>query len=188
RLPAVNLDGGIQDHVVGRHPFAQRRVVDEQLERGAGLAHRLDGAIELVLVVVSAADHSDHGAVGPHRHQGPCCARLALPSLSRTEVTADTAAACRRGSSVVRARMVPRNEPPDGSATCVWCSSAGRALAASASCCFSLPLAAMASSTVTVRSRAASGLRTGLSCDGARIRPASMADSARLSWPTVLPK
>ena len=77
---------------------ARRRVavveggrVDERLERRAGLAHRLGGAVELALVEGEAADHGvDAARIGIHRHDGAgdlghlaqtVLARLALERL-----------------------------------------------------------------------------------------------------------
>ncbi len=59
----------VDRHLLRRGEGARRRDVlpqrgrkDEGLERGAGLALALGGEIELVLVVVLAADHGEHGA------------------------------------------------------------------------------------------------------------------------------
>ncbi len=46
----------------------QRGGVDVGLERGAGLAHRVDGAVELAGAVIAAADHGAHAAVEIGEH------------------------------------------------------------------------------------------------------------------------
>ena len=50
-------------------PRAQRREIDEQLERRARLAPGLHDAIELALCVVAAARHGQNGAIGRQRDQ-----------------------------------------------------------------------------------------------------------------------
>ena len=65
-LPAVHRDRRILAHRVGRHAVFERGQIDERLERGAGLALGRDGAVELALGVVLAADQRAHGAVRRH--------------------------------------------------------------------------------------------------------------------------
>ena len=48
---------------VGLKPLAERSRVDIRLERGAGLAQRVGGAVELAGAVIAAADHGAHAAV-----------------------------------------------------------------------------------------------------------------------------
>jgi metal-responsive CopG/Arc/MetJ family transcriptional regulator len=57
-------DGIVQlcKHAGRRVAHLERRGVDKRLERGSRLAFRLDGAIEMALVEVAAADHREHVA------------------------------------------------------------------------------------------------------------------------------
>ena len=48
----------------------QRGGIDVGLERRAGLAHRVGGAVELAGAVVAPADHGAHRAVDVHEHRG----------------------------------------------------------------------------------------------------------------------
>ncbi len=62
---------GAVDHDRGRlEAVHQRGGVDVRLERGAGLAQRVGGAVELALAVVAAADHGAHRAVVIGHHRG----------------------------------------------------------------------------------------------------------------------
>ena len=66
--PAIVLDrhGSIDDRG-GRRPAAKQcRHVDEGLERRTRLAERVGGAVEFAFLVIAAADHRLHGAVGLH--------------------------------------------------------------------------------------------------------------------------
>ncbi len=69
RGPAVDGDRLVLDHAVGSPAGAQSGEIDEQFERRARLPPRLGGAVEWRILVAAAADHRDHAAVGPHRHQ-----------------------------------------------------------------------------------------------------------------------
>ena len=55
--------------VSGVRPGAEGGEIDEQLERRAGLAARLDGAVERASRIIPAADHRDDPAVEPHGDQ-----------------------------------------------------------------------------------------------------------------------
>ena len=80
----IDLDRRVHHDRRGRVAVVERGGVDERLERGAGLAQRLGGAVELALVEGEAADHREHAA-GPriHRHHGAGDFRhLAQPELA----------------------------------------------------------------------------------------------------------
>ena len=68
RAPVAEADRSVDDDGVRPQlrDRRQRRRVDERLERRAGLAQRIDGAIELALPVVAPADHRAHRAVDVH--------------------------------------------------------------------------------------------------------------------------
>ena len=70
RAPVADADRAV-DHDRGRlHAVLQRGGVDVGLERGAGLAQRVGGAVELARAVVAAADHGAHRAVEIGDHHG----------------------------------------------------------------------------------------------------------------------
>ena len=85
RRPVADGDGFVGDERIGVGAGPHGRQVDEGLERGAGLAQRLGGAVELALAIIDAAHHGEHPAVGPHGHQcrlaGPHAASGALQRL-----------------------------------------------------------------------------------------------------------
>ena len=62
RLPAAERSGASTTVSSGPPARLQRRQIDERLEGRAGLALRLDGAVELARPVVAAADHGAHRA------------------------------------------------------------------------------------------------------------------------------
>ena len=67
----VDLDRLVEHDRGRRIAVVERRGVDERLERRAGLALRLGGAVEFRLVVGEAADHRQHAAGERiHRHAG----------------------------------------------------------------------------------------------------------------------
>ncbi|GJE73413.1 hypothetical protein CHKEEEPN_4978 [Methylorubrum podarium] len=72
-LAGAGLDGDrrVEHHGRGGVAVVERRRVDDRLERGAGLAHRLGGAVELGFLVGEAADHGvDAPRIGVHRDDG----------------------------------------------------------------------------------------------------------------------
>ena len=111
RLPALDLERRVLDPVARREAVAQRRVVDEELEGRAGLAHGVDGPVELAVLIVAPAHHGEHGAVRPHRDQRRLRSAVRRARSASAVETASSAAACSSGMSVVRTRIVPRNEP-----------------------------------------------------------------------------
>ena len=60
----IDFDRRIEHERGRRVAVVERGGIDDRLERGAGLAQRLRGAVELALVVGEAADHGEHAA-GP---------------------------------------------------------------------------------------------------------------------------
>ena len=102
RPPIADPDRRV-DKTVGRaQPGFEPGEVDERLERRAGLALRLGRAIELAVVVVAAADHRAHRAVGRHRDQRALADRIASAVAGqRRRRSPPPPRACRRGSSVV---------------------------------------------------------------------------------------
>ena len=68
RAPVADADRTV-DHDRGRLEAVQQRGgVDIGLERRAGLAHRVDRAVELARAIVAAADHRAHAAVEIGHH------------------------------------------------------------------------------------------------------------------------
>jgi hypothetical protein len=61
--PGIDLDRRVHHDGRGRVAVVERCRVDERLERGARLAQRLRGAVELALVEREAADHREHAPV-----------------------------------------------------------------------------------------------------------------------------
>ena len=85
RPPALHRDRLVLAHRVGGEPVFERGEIDERLERRAGLAPRRDGAVELALGIIAAADQRAHDAVRRHRHQR-AFADVELVALLRQDV------------------------------------------------------------------------------------------------------
>ena len=77
----VDLDRPVHHQRRGRVAVVERGRIDERLERGAGLPHRLRRAVELALVVGEAADHRQHAAGRRvhHHHRAGDFRHLAQP-------------------------------------------------------------------------------------------------------------
>src|SRR5262249_35066073 len=70
RLPIADLYRSVDRRHLRVHGFLERREIDKDLEKGAGLPLRLGDAIELAFGVVAAAHHGENGAVRSHCHKG----------------------------------------------------------------------------------------------------------------------
>ena len=62
RAAGPDGDRPVHDHGGRRVAVVERGRIDDRLERRAGLAHRLRGAVELGLRIGEAADHRQHAA------------------------------------------------------------------------------------------------------------------------------
>ena len=70
----IALDNrAVIDLAVGCHPAAQGCGVNEQLERGTGLAFGLRGAVKGRFLIAFATNHGDDFAIGAHRDQRHLC-------------------------------------------------------------------------------------------------------------------
>ena len=67
--PAVDRQPFVRNAIVRGQARAQRRQIDEQLERRSRLPPRLRRAVEPAVLVIAPADHRHDLAVRPHRHQ-----------------------------------------------------------------------------------------------------------------------
>ncbi len=70
RRPAVHRDRPVEDTGIRCHTGFQRRQVHHRLEGRARLAQRTGHTVELAGGIAAPADHRQHGAVIPQRHQG----------------------------------------------------------------------------------------------------------------------
>ena len=70
RMPAAATARGVAHRGGRRVAVLERGGIDVDLERGAGLATRVCGTVELALAVVRAAGHGAHRAVRLHQHDG----------------------------------------------------------------------------------------------------------------------
>ena len=98
----------------------ERGGVDERLERRARLALRLDGAVEMALVEVAAADHRAHvaGRRDPSRSSAACRRRPARRSR-RTAVFAAPSRDGERGLALLARAPSAHRRPPLSAACCI---------------------------------------------------------------------
>ena len=181
-------------------PLFERGQVHERLERGAGLALGLEGAIELALGVGASADQHAHAALHVEHVRGrPGWHRRVRPSLAIRSCTMRLGAALQTGrrwssrrsarglrgrpaTADAPARHRPRTRRPTRSR---WCRLSAKRIGKRAACSSSStvrkPASTILPSTLRARARAMAGLEAGENFDGALSRPASMAASASVS-------
>ncbi|CEG08487.1 hypothetical protein BN961_01903 [Afipia felis] len=87
RAPVADADRAVH-HDGGRFEAVQEcRGVDVRFERGAGLAHRVGGTVELAGAVVASADHRAHAAIEIGDHGG--CLRRMIVAAELAQLVLD---------------------------------------------------------------------------------------------------
>src|SRR5262245_37078006 len=188
------------DFVVWRIATAQSCEIYEELERGARLAFGVHRAVKLAFVIIATAHHCEHRSVRPHGDErnllhvalGAEAHENLRHGLLRNQLQVRTKGSAQAHTSrAVANACLPIQSANHVCARAVRADDfiiAGSPLAFSPSSVVIAPASTMASSTTEARCRAPCKFLIGLNCEGALIRPASMADSESVNSESLLSK